>query len=130
MIACPARSESSWFIPADLVVAFACFVATLLTWAAWMRWGVDLDVDYPAGRVVGLALTLALIGLPLAWLNWAGSVIVAMPPALAVSAFYDWQAQDESGLFVVGVLLVLIGSLAVTALITPFVAAAGRRQRR
>ncbi len=129
MVARPARSSSSWFLPADLVVAFAVFVGTLLAWVLWMRWGVDLDADYPVWRVAGLVLTLAVLALPLAWQNWSASVIAGLPLGLAASAFYDWQARDDSGLFVVGVILVLIGSFLVTALITPFVAAAGRRSR-
>ncbi len=125
-----ARSSSRRIEPADLVVALTCFVATLLSWFVWMRWGVDLDLDYPVWRVAGLVLTLAAIGLPLAWLNWWVPVVVGMPLALAASAYYDWQQRDDSGLFVIGVFLILIGTFLVTVLVTPFVAAAGRRRRR
>ncbi len=125
-----ARSSSRQIEPAHLVAALACFVATLLSWFGWMRWGVDLDTNYPVWRVAGLVLTLAAIGLSLAWRNWWVPGVVAMPLALAGSAYYDWQQRDESGLFVVGVFLILIGSFLVTALVTPFVAAAGRRRRR
>ncbi|GLY30889.1 hypothetical protein [Kineosporia sp. NBRC 101731] len=115
-------------VVSDVVVALVCFVVTLLGWALWMRLGLEPGVDYPVWRVVGLVLTLAVVGLPAAWLNWGPSVTLAVPLGLAVSAYLDWR-DDETGLFVVGVVMVFVGSLVVTAVVAGLASAAGQRRR-
>lgn len=77
---------------------------------------------YEAWQVIGLVL------IPLAPVYWAASrhytraAVLGTTAGLTVAAYYDWS-DDSSGLFMVGVVLVMIGSLAVTAVVSAIVSA-------
>ncbi len=62
--------------------------------------------------MVTLAVAVALV-------SWRGPVVAVavVPVALAASAFLDWGRSDETGLFVVGVGMVLVGSTAAVAVV-------------
>ncbi|WP_320783490.1 hypothetical protein [Streptomyces sp. CRN 30] len=91
-------------------------------WAAWLGWDQHRDVrpdgtttgPYEAWQVIGLVLTL------LAPVYWAASrhhlvgAVLGTTAGLAIAAFCDWS-DDASGLFMVGVGLVTVGSLAGTS---------------
>ncbi|WP_374194303.1 hypothetical protein [Streptomyces sp. N35] len=109
--------------PARQVIAtFALAALTAGAWAGWLGWDQRRDVHpdgsttgpYEAWQVIGLVLTL------LAPLYWAATrrhpavPVVGITAGLTVAAFYDWS-DDASGLFMVGVTMVLAGSLAVTS---------------
>ncbi|MBC9714598.1 hypothetical protein H9Y04_18740 [Streptomyces sp. TRM66268-LWL] len=108
--------------PARLVIAALALTALAIgAWAGWLGWDQQRDVHpdgsttgpYEAWQVIGLVLTL------LAPVYWAAVrrhpavPVVGVTAGLSVAAFTDWS-DDASGLFMVGVLMVLVGSLAVT----------------
>ncbi|MCX4824034.1 hypothetical protein OG883_30005 [Streptomyces sp. NBC_01142] len=108
----------------QLLAVLVLALVTLAVWAAWLGWDQHRDVQpdgtttgpYEAWQVIGLVLTL------LAPVYWAASrryfagAVLGVPVGLTAAAFYDWS-DDSSGLFVVGVGMVMVGSLAVTALV-------------
>ncbi|WP_392962332.1 hypothetical protein [Streptomyces sp. LN245] len=103
---------------------------SLAVWAAWLGWDQHRDVQpdgtttgpYEAWQVIGLVLIL------LAPVYWAASrrytraAVLGTTAGLTVAAYYDWS-DDSSGLFMVGVVLVMIGSLAVTAVVSAIASA-------
>ncbi|WP_105975146.1 hypothetical protein [Streptomyces geranii] len=87
-------------------------------WAAWLGWDQQRDVHadgsttgpYAAWQVIGLVLTL------LAPVYWAASrrhfaALPGVTAGLTAAAFYDWS-DDSSGLYVIGVGMIMLGSLA------------------
>ncbi|MFI6660251.1 hypothetical protein ACIBL8_32485 [Streptomyces sp. NPDC050523] len=109
---------------------------SLAGWAAWLGWDQHRDVQpdgsttgpYEAWQVIGLVLTL------LAAVSWAVSrrhiagAVLGTTAGLTVAAYSDWS-DDSSGLFMVGVGMVMMGSLVVTAVVSAVIAAAGRDGR-
>ncbi|MFI8351415.1 hypothetical protein [Streptomyces sp. NPDC085596] len=100
-------------------------IASAALWAAWLGWDQHRDVHpdgsttgpYQPWQVIGLVLTLLV---PVCWGALrcdARSVVVGTSAGLTVAAFYDWS-DDSTGLFGVGVTLVLLGSLAATGTVT------------
>jgi hypothetical protein len=100
-----------------LTVLLPAAVASAL-WAGWLGWDQHQDVlpdgsvsgPYEAWQVAGLVLTLLV---PVCWAAARRSVagaVVGPTAGLTVAACYDWS-DDSSGLFVVGVGLVMMGSL-------------------
>ncbi|QOV42017.1 hypothetical protein [Streptomyces chromofuscus] len=112
----------------DLLTGLALAGLTAAAWAAWLGWDQHRDVrgdgtttgPYEAWQVIGLVLTL----LPPVY--WAASrrhalaAVLGVPLGLTACAFLDWS-DDASGLFMVGVTMVLVGSLAVTAAVTALI---------
>ncbi|MGY6024356.1 hypothetical protein [Streptomyces spinosirectus] len=110
---------------------------SLAGWAAWLGWDQHRDVQpdgsttgpYEAWQVIGLVLTL------LAAVYWAVSrryfagAVLGTTAGLTVAAYADWS-DDSSGLFMIGVGMVMMGSLVVTAVVSAVIAAAGRDGRR
>ncbi|MGW7286570.1 hypothetical protein ACWGH4_13920 [Streptomyces sp. NPDC054847] len=108
-------------------------------WAAWLGWDQQRDVQpdgsttgpYEAWQVIGLVLTLLALVYGAVSRNYIAAV-AGIPVGLTAAAYYDWS-DDSSGLFMVGVLMVMAGSLAVTAGVTALIAFLtrdGRRRRR
>ncbi|GHI07629.1 hypothetical protein AQI88_25275 [Streptomyces cellostaticus] len=106
---------------------------SLATWAAWLGWDQHRDVQpdgtttgpYEAWQVIGLVLTLLV---PVCWAaahRFAAGAVLGTTAGLTVAAYDDWS-DDSSGLFVVGVGLVMMGSLAVTALVSSVIASVKR----
>ncbi|GAA5020520.1 hypothetical protein [Streptomyces siamensis] len=102
---------------------------TLALWAAWLGWDQHRDVGpdgsttgpYEAWQVIGLVLTLLA---PVYWAASRGHVAAAVlgtTIGLTVAAYVDWS-DDSSGLFMVGVGMVMVGSLVVTALVASLIA--------
>ncbi|MGW1809698.1 hypothetical protein [Streptomyces sp. NPDC002078] len=110
---------------------------SLAAWAAWLGWDQHRDVHadgsttgpYEAWQVIGLVFTL------LAPVCWAASrrhlvgTVLGPTLGLTLAAFYDWS-DDSSGLFIIGVGLVMIGSLVTTALVCSVFAWRTARARR
>ncbi|MFF7753457.1 hypothetical protein ACFZCP_30460 [Streptomyces sp. NPDC007971] len=98
-------------------------------WAAWLGWDQHRDVHpdgtetgpYEAWQVIGLVLTLLA---PVCWAAYrhhiAGAVL-GTTAGLTAAAYYDWS-DDSSGLFVVGVGLVMLGTLCATAVVSTVIA--------
>ncbi|MDX2764430.1 hypothetical protein ACSCB1_40765 [Streptomyces europaeiscabiei] len=109
-------------------------VASLTMWAVWLGWDQHRDVHpdgsstgpYEAWQVIGLVLTLLI---PVVWAasrrHIAGAV-VGTTAGLTVACFYDWS-DDSSGLFVIGVTMVMLGTAAVTTGLSFLIAAIRRR---
>ncbi|MEU0004235.1 hypothetical protein ABZ079_08015 [Streptomyces sp. NPDC006314] len=108
-------------------------VVALAGWAAWLGWDRHRDVHpdgsttgpYEAWQVIGLVLTLlAPVYRAASRRHFAGAVL-GTTAGLTVAAYADWS-DDSSGLFVIGVGLVMLGSLVVTAAGCAVIASAQR----
>jgi hypothetical protein len=100
-------------------------VVAPLAWAAWLGWDQRPDVQadgtttgpYQAWQILGLVAT------QLAPVYWATArrhplaAVLGTSAGLTAAAYHDWS-DDASGLFVIGVGLVALGSLAATAAAT------------
>ncbi|MEV1072278.1 hypothetical protein [Micromonospora parva] len=106
--------------------------ATVGAWLLWLGWDTRYTVDaqtgassgpYEAWQVIGCVLTLVLLA------GFAGTRLspwlVAPVMTVAFTAVWSWRAAgtDDSGLWVVGGILVLVG-MAVGSTLVSF---AGRR---
>ncbi|MEU8586878.1 hypothetical protein AB0C59_07685 [Streptomyces sp. NPDC048664] len=102
-------------------------------WAGWMGWDQRRDAHpdgtttgpYGAWQIAGLVLTLLV---PVCWAAWRRHVVAAVAgttAGLTAAAFYDWS-DDSSGLFVIGVGLVMLGCLAATGVVCAVVASVRR----
>ncbi|MFJ1707001.1 hypothetical protein [Kitasatospora sp. NPDC088346] len=109
------------------------FLVSAAAWAAWLGWDQHDDVHpdgsqtgpYEAWQVIGLAVTLLV---PVCWAASRGRVadaVLGTTAGLTAAALYDW-ADDSSGLFLVGVGMVAVGSLVVTSVLSALVATAAR----
>jgi hypothetical protein len=121
----------------ELLSILALAAVTLTMWAAWLGWDQQRDVQpdgtetgpYEAWQVIGLVLTL------LAPVYWAASRrymaagVLGTTAGLTAAAYYDWS-DDASGLFVIGVGMVMLGSLAATAVVTGVIASVRGDGRR
>ncbi|MEU7034941.1 hypothetical protein ABZ958_14795 [Streptomyces sp. NPDC046237] len=106
----------------QFLVTLVLALVTSAVWAAWLGWDQHRDVHpdgsttgpYEAWQVIGLVLTLLV---PVYWAasrrHFAGAVL-GTTVGLTVAAFHDWS-DDASGLFVIGVGMVMVGSSVVTA---------------
>ncbi|MER6032353.1 hypothetical protein [Streptomyces sp. NPDC001835] len=110
---------------------------SMALWAAWLGWDQHRDVHpdgsttgpYEAWQVVGLVLTLLV---PVCWAAFRDHVAAAVlgtSAGLTAAAYYDWS-DDSSGLFVVGVGMVMLGSLAATTVVSAVITTATRGERR
>lgn len=119
-------------LSAFLVVA----VVSAALWAAWLGWDQHRDVHpdgsttgpYEVWQVAGLVLTLLA---PVYWAasrrHFAGAVL-GTTLGLTAAAYYDWS-DDASGLFMIGVVLIMMGSFAATAAVSAVIAAVKRDGR-
>ncbi|WP_328770420.1 hypothetical protein [Streptomyces sp. NBC_00286] len=104
--------------------------ASMAMWAAWLGWDQQYDVQpdgtmtgpYEAWQVIGLVLTLLV---PVYWAasrRYFVGAVLGPTAGLTTAAFYDWS-DDTSGLFAVGVGLIMMGTLAATAVVSAVTAA-------
>ncbi|MEW2396651.1 hypothetical protein [Streptomyces sp. NPDC046862] len=116
--------------PGRQLLSFLLLAAvTVGAWAAWLGWDQHRDVHpdgsttgpYEAWQVIGLVLTL------LAAVYWAASrrhiaaCVLGTTAGLTAAAYYDWS-DDASGLYMVGVGMVMLGSLVATAVVSTVIA--------
>jgi hypothetical protein len=118
----------------QLLPALVTAVVSLTLWAVWLGWDQRRDVHpdgsstgpYEAWQVIGLVLTLLIP------VYWAASrrhitgAVVGTTAGLTVASFYDWS-DDASGLYVIGITMVMLGSIAVTTGVSFLIAALGSR---
>ncbi|MFC6599987.1 hypothetical protein [Kitasatospora paranensis] len=100
-------------------------LAPVAAWAAWLGWDQQRDVHpdgsvtgpYEAWQVIGLVLTLLV---PVCWAAARRHTVTAAlgtTAGLTAAAWYDWS-DDSSGLFAIGVGLVMVASLLVTTAVS------------
>ncbi|MFJ6199326.1 hypothetical protein [Micromonospora sp. NPDC092111] len=100
---------------------------TIGTWAAWLGWESGYATDpetgatsgpYAVWQVVGAVLTLAVVAAVAGWL--LSPLLVA--PVMTVAFTAAWAgraaATDDSGLWAVGAVLVLVGTAVGTTLVS------------
>lgn len=118
----------------QLMAILVLAVMTPAVWAAWLGWDQHRDVQpdgsvtgpYEAWQVIGLVLTL------LAPVYWAASrryiagAVLGVTVGLTAAAYYDWS-DDSSGLFMVGVGMIMMGSLVVTGVASVVIASVKTR---
>jgi len=94
-------------------------VLVLLTAATWFVWAGWSDPPYAPWRMAGLAVTAAALAiLAPRWLP-AWVVGIAMPPAFTVAWSLTAAAADDSGLWAVGALFVLVGGIVAVLVLVP-----------
>ncbi|MFD7560918.1 MULTISPECIES: hypothetical protein [unclassified Streptomyces] len=128
------RRELSKSLPQPLAIAIVAAMA-MAGWAAWLGWDQIRDVQpdgsvtgpYQVWQVVGLAMTLLVAVCWAASHDYEAAAILGVPAGLGIAAYYDWS-DDGSGLFVIGVLMITIGSLFTTGLLSPLIAFCTRRK--
>ena len=114
--------------------ALALAGMALATWAAWLGWDQHRDVHpdgsttgpYEAWQVIGLGLTLLA---PVCWAAYRSSAMAAVSgttAGLTAAAFYDWS-DAASGLYAVGAVMVMLGSLLATGAVSLVMVALRRR---
>ncbi|GGW17902.1 hypothetical protein GCM10018980_31020 [Streptomyces capoamus] len=112
-------------------------LAALAAWAGWLGWDQQRDVHpdgstsgpYEPWQVVGLVLTLLLPVYRAVSRGHTAGAVLGTTAGLTAAAWYDWS-DDASGLFVIGVGLVMTGSLAATAAVSGVTTLVGRGTRR
>ncbi|MGW3205671.1 hypothetical protein [Streptomyces sp. NPDC001135] len=109
----------------------------LAAWAVWLGWDQHRDVHadgsttgpYEAWQVIGLVLTLLVPVCWAAYRGYAAGGVLGTTVGLTLAAYVDWS-DDSSGLFVIGVGMVMIGSLATTLAVTTVIASRRNGLRR
>ena len=117
---------------------FALAAATVFVWWAWLGRDTTMQLDpetgnysgpYTTGQVAGAVLTLAALLVAAVLLR-----LPALPAAAVMTVAFTaaWTAQaaaeDETGLFLVGTILVLGGMAAGTTVVALLTAAVRRRR--
>ncbi|WP_313405775.1 hypothetical protein [Aeromicrobium sp.] len=103
------RALVSWLLPA---------VATFAAW--WIFLGTDGDGQYTVAQVAGLVVVLLVVGVACGWLARSTDLlpfVVSAVMGVAAACWSDWSGDDDSGLFVVGWLLVTAGTALGAALV-------------
>nr|WP_258318862.1 hypothetical protein [Streptomyces griseorubiginosus] len=98
---------------------------SMAAWAAWLGWDQHYDVQpdgtstgpYEAWQVIGLVVTLLVAVYWAASRRHGGPAVLGTTTGLTLAAFLDWS-DDSTGQFMVGVMMVMMGSLTATALVT------------
>ncbi|WP_200308745.1 hypothetical protein [Streptomyces adelaidensis] len=117
-----------------LLPALVLALVTSAAWAGWLGWDQHRDVQpdgsvtgpYEAWQVIGLVLTLLA---PVYWAasrNHIAGAVVGVTAGLTAASLYDWS-DDASGLYGVGVTMIMLGGIAVTTGVS-FVIAALQRE--
>ncbi|GAA1098579.1 hypothetical protein [Kitasatospora arboriphila] len=111
-------------------------ISAVAAWAVWLGWDQHRDVHpdgsvsgpYEAWQVIGLVVTLLV---PMCWAaarHRVAGAVVGTTAGLTAAAFVDWS-DDASGLFLVGVGTVMVGSLVATSVVAALVASLTRSGR-
>ncbi|MGW6395171.1 hypothetical protein ACWFR1_32775 [Streptomyces sp. NPDC055103] len=128
-------SEGQRKTASQVVTAVVLGGVAMAAWAAWLGWDQQRDVHpdgsttgpYEAWQVIGLGLTLLA---PVCWAAYRAGVAAAVlgtTAALTVATAYDWS-DDASGLFALGVGMVMCGTLAVTSALSLVVVSVRRKR--
>ncbi|WP_333778037.1 hypothetical protein [Streptomyces sp. IBSBF 3136] len=110
---------------AQLVSILALAALAPALWAAWLGWDQHRDVHpdgsttgpYQAWQVIGLVLTLLAAVCWAAYRDYVAGAVLGTTAGLTAAAYVDWS-DDASGLFVIGVGLVMVGTFVGTAVVS------------
>ncbi len=109
--------------------------AAVGAWVVWLGWDQRRDRvgyretgPYEAWQVGGLVLTLLAAVALVAYLRHFVPAVLGPTAGLTCASFYDWS-DDDSGLFLIGVGLVLMGTFVGSALVAVVVGALGGKDR-
>ncbi|MEH0842110.1 hypothetical protein V6U81_06925 [Micromonospora sp. CPCC 205711] len=102
-----------------LLAGLLLALATVATWWAWLGWDTGYTTDpetgatsgpYQPWQVAGCVLTLAVVAAVAGW--WLRPWLVVPVMTLAFTAAWTIRAAstDDSGLWAVGAVLVLVGT--------------------
>jgi hypothetical protein len=128
---------TSHALPAPLVAVLAA-VGAVATWWAWLGWesGYVTDPDsgavsgpYSVAQVAGCVLTLVALAAVAGWFAAPWWVVPALSAAFTAAWTVDAARRDDSGLFVVGAGLVLVGVALGSGLVCTAAWLAARRRR-
>ncbi|MGV9314290.1 hypothetical protein ACWDR0_19215 [Streptomyces sp. NPDC003691] len=116
------------------LTGLALAVLAAVLWAGWLGWDQKRDVHadgtttgpYEAWQVAGLVLPLLAAVYWTASRQYITATVLGITAGLTGAACYDWS-DDSSGLFVIGVTMIMIGSLGATGLLAVTFASRGRR---
>ncbi|MGW4914636.1 hypothetical protein [Streptomyces sp. NPDC004270] len=108
--------------------ALASAAVSAAAWAAWLGWDQQYDVradgstsgPYEAWQVGGLVLTLLVAVGWAAARGHSAAAVGGTTAGLTLAAYVDWSG-DASGLFVVGVGLVMVGTFVASAVVSAVV---------
>ncbi|WP_371678691.1 hypothetical protein [Streptomyces sp. NBC_01276] len=111
--------------------------ATTAAWAAWLGWDQHRDVHpdgsetgpYQAWQVIGLGLTVLALAYWAASRGHTAAATLGTTAGLTLASYYDWS-DDGSGLFMIGVSLITLASLAATGTLALALAAAKHKPTR
>lgn len=95
------RAMLSWIAPA---------VATFTAW--WIFLGVDSNDQYSVGQVAGLVVVLLVIGVVCGWLARSNDLlpfVVSAVMGISAGCWSSWS-DDDSGMFVIGWIMVTAGA--------------------
>ncbi|MEV4657061.1 hypothetical protein [Micromonospora sp. NPDC049301] len=120
-----------------LLGALFLAVATVGVWLLWLGWDTEYTIDpetgsssgpYEPWQVIGCVLTLALLAALAA--RRLSPWLVAPVMTVAFTAAWSWRAatSDDSGLWAVGAVLVLIGMAIGSTAVSLGVHLIGRRR--
>ncbi|MEU4039052.1 hypothetical protein [Streptomyces collinus] len=121
---------------AQLVSILALAALAPALWAAWLGWDQHRDVHpdgsttgpYQAWQVIGLVLTLlAAVGWA-AYRDYVAGAVLGTTAGLTAAAYVDWS-DDASGLFVIGVGLVMVGAFVGTVVVSAVTSAVRPAER-
>ncbi|MFF4314302.1 hypothetical protein [Streptomyces sp. NPDC001507] len=101
---------------------------SVVAWAAWLGWDQRQEVradgsvsgPYEAWQVAGLAATLLAAVCCAAARGHSAAAVAGTTVGLTLAAYVDWSGE-ASGLFMVGVVLVMAGSFVASAVVTAVV---------
>lgn len=113
------RSFLSWILPA---------VATGAAW--WLFLGMDTNDTYSVPQVAGLVVVLLAIGIAGGWFARRSEllgVIVSAVVGVAVACYSSWS-DDDTGLFMIGWIMVVFG-MTVSSVLVVMITAAVRHGR-
>ncbi|WP_198144676.1 hypothetical protein [Nesterenkonia jeotgali] len=121
----PTGRRHSWGSPRFLAWAVFVILGSAGAWFAWMGWDQEYQVDpvtglahgpYEAWQVIGCGITLLAVAVPASWGRHWKSVLL-LPPSFTVAWSVTAASEDSSGLWLVGAIMVLIGSSLGTAVV-------------
>lgn len=124
--------------PNPLVSGLLLALATVGAYLAWLGWDQHKEYDadgvasgpYEPWQVGGFVISLAVLAFIAGWwrhpISGAGAITIATTVAWSINA----AKSDDSGLWVVGAAMVLIGTLVGTSLVAGLTATARNPKQR